>query len=472
MRVVIIGGGPGGYEAALVGAQLGGEVTLIEDRGLGGSAVLTDVVPSKSLIAVSGVMSRARKSNEMGLVYEAADSRGKPLVKVDLMKVNASVKALAKAQSDDIRHRLERDGITLIEGRGRLNGPHEVIAETATGEVRLPADYILVSVGTRPRTLPDAQPDGERILTWAQLYDIDEIPERLIVVGSGVTGTEFANAYDALGVPITLVSSQPQVLPGQDPDATKVLQALFHERGMDLVLGSRAVRAHREGNGVVVTLEDGREVLGSHVLMAVGSIPNTHDIGLTEAGVILKPSGHINVDRVSRSSAQGVYAAGDCTGVFPLASVAAMQGRIAMWHALGDAVEPFNRAEVSSNIFTNPEIATVGVTQDDIDSGRVRGIGVTLPLASNPRAKMLGFKDGFVKLFCRPSTGNIIGGVIVAPRASELIHSIAIAVAEQINVDDFAHDFTVYPSLSGSIAEAARRLHGHSIELLNQQITL
>ncbi len=422
-------------------------------------------------------MSRARKSNEMGLVYEAADSRGKPLVKVDLMKVNASVKALAKAQSDDIRHRLERDGITLIEGgRGRLNGPHEVIAETATGgEVRLPADYILVSVGTRPRTLPDAQPDGgERILTWAQLYDIDEIPERLIVVGSGVTGTEFANAYDALGVPITLVSSQPQVLPGQDPDATKVLQALFHERGMDLVLGSRAVRAHREGNGgVVVTLEDGREVLGSHVLMAVGSIPNTHDIGLTEAG------GHPQAERTHQCR----------PGLAQLRPGGVRRRRLhrgcsrwPRWRRCRAGSRCGTPWATRSNRSTGPRSPRTssptprsprsGVTQDDIDSGRVRGIGVTLPLASNPRAKMLGFKDGFVKLFCRPSTGNIIGGVIVAPRASELIHSIAIAVAEQINVDDFAHDFTVYPSLSGSIAEAARRLHGHSIELLNQQITL
>jgi dihydrolipoamide dehydrogenase len=189
-------------------------------------------------------------------------------------------------------------------------------------------------------------------------------------------------------------------------------------------------------------------------------------MGLEEAGVTLDKGGFIGVDRVSRTSARGVYAAGDCTGVLMLASVAAMQGRIAMWHALGDAVAPLDLKSVSSNVFTAPEIATVGATQSQLDSGAVRAISVMLPLKGNARAKMQGIHEGFVKLFCLPATGIIVGGVVVAPRASELIHAVAVAVAERITVDQFSHDFTVYPSLSGSLAEAARRLHGHSVEQL------
>jgi pyruvate/2-oxoglutarate dehydrogenase complex dihydrolipoamide dehydrogenase (E3) component len=224
---------------------------------------------------------------------------------------------------------------------------------------------------------------------------------------------------------------------------------------------SRAEAVTRSGDEVTVRLTDGREVTGSHCLLAVGSVPNTSGIGLEEAGVELGPGGFITVDRVSRTSARGIYAAGDCTGVLMLASVAAMQGRIAMWHSLGDAVAPLDLVNVSSNVFTAPEIATVGVTQKQVDVGEVPASSVTLPLRGNARAKMQGNRDGFVKLFCRPATGIVVGGVVVSPRASELIYPISIAVAERLTVDQVAGAFTVYPSLTGSLAEAARRLHGN-----------
>ncbi len=466
-RVVIVGGGPGGYEAALVAAQLGGEVTLIDSDGLGGSAVLTDCVPSKTLIATAEVMSEVMGSAELGLRFgPTGQGTIESNVHVDLEAVNSRVRALAERQSIDIAARVSAEGVRLVSGRGRLDGSERVIAATADGEESFDAEVLLLSTGAHPRILPAAQPDGERILTWTELYNLTDLPERLIVVGSGVTGAEFASAYDALGSDVVLVSSRERVLPGEDADAAQVLEDVFTRRGMTVMSRSRAEAVTRDKDSVTVRLTDGRTVSGSHCLLAVGSIPNTADLGLAEAGVTLSGGGFITVDRVSRTSARGVYAAGDCTGVLMLASVAAMQGRIAMWHALGDAVAPLDLKSVSSNVFTSPEIATVGASQNQVDSGAVRAIGVSLPLATNPRAKMQGIHDGFVKLFCLPSTGIIVGGVVVAPRASELIHSISIAVSEQIDVDQFSHDFTVYPSLSGSIAEAARRLHGHSTDQL------
>ncbi len=461
-RVVILGGGPGGYEAALVGKQLGGDVVLIERDGLGGAAVLTDCVPSKTLIATAEVMTAIQTSSELGLrIWETGeDDTIASSVHVDLDAVNRRVLALANAQSSDITTKLVSEGIRVIRGTGRLLSTEKVLASSpGCDDEELDADIILIATGTTPRELDTAQCDGERILNWKQVYNLTELPERLIVVGSGVTGAEFASAYDALGSDVVLVSSRDQVLPGQDNDAARVLQDVFERRGMEIMSRTRAVAARREGDGVVVTLEDGREVVGSHCLMAVGAIPNTTGIGLEEAGIAVSPSGHIVVDKVSRTSARGVYAAGDCTGVFALASVAAMQGRIAMWHSLGDAVAPLDLRTVSSNVFTAPEIATVGVTQGEVDAGEVKVATVMLPLGSNARAKMQGLRDGFVKLFCLPTTGIIVGGVVVSPHASELIHSISIAVSEKITVDSFSHDFTVYPSLSGSVAEAARRLH-------------
>jgi pyruvate/2-oxoglutarate dehydrogenase complex dihydrolipoamide dehydrogenase (E3) component len=466
-RVVIVGGGPGGYEAALVGSQLGGDVTLIDTDGLGGSAVLTDCVPSKTLIATAEVMSEVQGAAELGVRFGASgETSAEALVSVDLAAVNRRVLGLARQQSEDIVERLEKEGVRIVIGRGRLDGTDRVIAETAEGEESFPADFALISTGARPRILPEAVPDGERILTWTQVYGLTELPERLIVVGSGVTGAEFASAYGLLGSVVTLVSSRDRVLPGEDADAAQVLEDVWAKRGLEVLSKSRAQSVVRHGDEVVVTLTDGRTVTGSHCLLAVGSIPNTADMGLTEAGVTLDKGGFVEVDRVSRTSARGVYAAGDCTGVLMLASVAAMQGRIAMWHSLGDAVSPLDLKSVSSNVFTTPEIATVGASQSQVDSGAVRAMSATLPLKGNARAKMQGIHEGFVKLFCLPATGIIVGGVVVSPRASELIHPVAVAVAERITVDQFAHDFTVYPSLSGSLAEVARRLHGHSVDQL------
>jgi dihydrolipoamide dehydrogenase len=374
--------------------------------------------------------------------------------------VNVRVKQLAADQSADIGRRLTRDGVTLIRGRGSLAGPDRVLVTTpGGGEEMLRADAVLLATGAAPRTLPTAQPDGERILTWEQVYDLTEAPTELIVVGSGVTGAEFASAYLNLGIPVTLVSSRDRVLPGEDADASKVLEDVLTRRGMNVLSRSRMESVTRDGDVVTVTLTDGRTVQGSHCILALGSVPNTDDMGLEEAGVILKDGGFVNVDRVSRTSARGVYAAGDCTGVLMLASVAAMQGRIAMWHFLGDTVHPLDLKKVSSNVFTAPEIATVGWSQQALDAGEIQAEVVTLPLSGNPRAKMQGVRDGFVKLLCRPGTGIIVGGVIVGPRASELIHPVSIAVAESLTTDQLAQAFTVYPSMSGSIAEAARRLH-------------
>jgi dihydrolipoamide dehydrogenase len=461
-RVAILGGGPGGYEAALVGRQLGGDVTLVDTDGLGGSAVLTDCVPSKTLIATADVMTEVNGSAELGL----RTGTDKPGVTVDLAAVNARVLDLARRQSEDIASRLAEQDIEVIAGRARLDGPDRVVAETADGERRIDADVVLVATGAHPRVLPDAVPDGERILTWTQVYALTELPERLIVVGSGVTGAEFASAYDALGAEVVLVSSRDRVLPGEDADAAQVLEDVFARRGLTVMGRSRAQSVTRNGDSVTVTLTDGREVSGSHCLLAVGSVPNTADLGLVEAGVRLDRGGFIEVDRVSRTSARGLYAAGDCTGLLMLASVAAMQGRIAMWHALGDRVEPLDLKIVSSNVFTAPEIATVGMSQDQADVAVPKVATVKLPLAGNARAKMQGIHEGFVKVFCLPVTGIVVGGVVVAPRASELIFPLAIAVAQRLTVDNLAASFTVYPSITGSLAEAARRLHLHGQDLV------
>ena len=499
-RVAIIGGGPGGYEAALVAAQLGADVTVVERDGPGGACVLTDCVPSKSLIATSGMMAGLDRATSLGIRLGlpgpgAWNSGGPPalngepgrvqagrrepdraepgatepgvtepgatepgwravMATVDAPRLYSRVKGLARAQSADVAGRLAAEGVEVITGGARLAGPRTV----AVGDREISADVVLIATGAQPRVLPGAVPDGERLLTCRQLYDLDELPAELVVVGSGVTGAEFASAYQALGSQVTLVSSRDRVLPHEDADAAVVVEDVFRRRGMTVLGRSRAAAARRTRDGVVVTLADGRTVRGSHCLLTVGMEPCTSGIGLEAAGIALDDRGFVPVDKVSRTSVHGVYAAGDCTGVWMLASVAAMQGRIAMWHALGEAVHPIRLSHVAATIFTEPEIATVGLSEQAVTEGEPGVMIVKLPLATNARAKMQGFRDGFIKLFARAGSGMVLGGVVVAPRASELIFGVSLAVEQALTVDQMAQTFTVYPSLSGSLAEAARRL--------------
>ena len=460
-RIVIIGGGPGGYEAAKAGRQLGAEVVLIEENGIGGNAVLTDVVPSKTLIATAEAAQRVSVAKTLGVNFSLDGKKIAPKVEIDFSVMNKRLLSLAKNQSEDMLTTLKKEGVKIISGRGWLDGNHHVMVQPTVGgePERIEAKTIILAMGAYPRELEDSMPDGKRILNWKQLYNLKELPEHMIVVGSGVTGAEFASAYLYLGSKVTLISSRDKVLPGSDEDAADLIEDVFKRRGMQIMNKSRAQKVENTGSGVKVTLEDGRVIEGSHALMAVGAIPNTAGLGLEEAGVRLNESGHVIVNKVARTSRANVYAVGDCSTALPLASVSAMMGRTAVYHTMGDVSSPTRLRNVASNVFTAPEIASVGWSQSEIEQGLVRGEIEKVMLETNPRAKMQGIREGFIKLYASIGSGTVIGGVVVAPRASDLIYPIAMAIENRLTVDQLARTYTVYPSLSGSIAEAASALH-------------
>ena len=357
-RIVIIGGGPAGYEAALVAAATDPgtpRVTLVDADGIGGACVLWDCVPSKTFIASTGIRTELREAPHLGFDIDAEDA------KISLPQIHQRVKRLAAAQSSDVTAQLRSAGVEVIAGRGELidstpgMAHHRIKVTAADGATsERDADVVLIATGATPRVLPSARPDGERILTWRHLYDLKALPEHLIVVGSGVTGAEFVHAYTELGVRVTVVASRDRVLPHEDSDAAQVLEDSFSERGVTLVKNARAGSVSRTETGVLVTMTDGRTVEGSHALMTVGSVPNTAGLGLERVGIELADGDYLPVDRVSRTPVAGIYAAGDCTGLLPLASVAAMQGRIAMYHALGEAVSPIRLRTVAATVFTRP----------------------------------------------------------------------------------------------------------------------
>lgn len=452
--IVIIGGGPAGYEAALVACDLGADVTIVSNEGLGGNCVLWDCVPSKALI----VAAEARATLQVAVQIGSATTAGAAEA-VDYGKLARHVLNLGVEQSRDIEKRVSASQVAIVLGLGSVTGEHEVSVALPDGTIRqLQADYVLVATGSRPRVLPFFTPDNERVLVGSQVYNITELPEHLIVVGSGATGAEFAHAYQHLGSKVTLVSSRDRILPTEDPDAAEVIERVFERRGMTIVRESRAVACSRDDASVTITLDSGEAIVGSHVLFTVGQMPAAAGLGLEPFGVINDGGGCVTVDAVGRTSCPWIYAAGDVTGRMMLASVAAMQGRTAMWHALGEAVQPIRWDAVAATVFTGPEVATVGMSVRDAEANGLPVATARLDFKANPRAKMIDALDGFVKVHAMVGSGTVLGGVIVSRRASELIQPLALAVQHRLTVSQLAQTITVYPSMTGSVAEAARML--------------
>jgi dihydrolipoamide dehydrogenase len=459
MRVVIVGGGPGGYEAALVAAELGAEVTVVSDEGLGGACVLWDCVPSKTLLSSAQTFNTLETAPSLGVHFEGMGGLEVPRYEVDLPTIMARVHNLALAQSEDISKQVLADGARVVLGRARVVGPHTVEVRQADGRVeRLEGDAILVATGSAPRRMDTAPTDGEVILSSQDVYKLRKVPEHLVVVGAGATGAEYATAFLRFGAQVTFVVSRDRILPTEDHDAAMVIEDVFERRGLRSVKNARAAKVERVGDRGVVHLEDGRTVEGSHVLLTIGQVPRTSGLGLEELGIRTDEHGAVVVDGVSRTSVPSIYAAGDVTAKQMLASVAATQGRIAMYHLLGQAVAPLRWDAVAATIFTDPQIATVGLSeQRAAETGIVVEVD-TLPLAGNSRAKMSNRPDGFVKLLARPGSGTIAGGAVVASYASDLIAPISEACFNRLTASQLTQAFQTYPSFAGSIQECARRL--------------
>ncbi len=450
MRFVIIGGGPAGVQAATHGARLGAEVTLVERDILGGSANLWDCIPSKAMIATGGVMSVARRASRMGITDLHPG--------VDLDVIRRRLAAIEHHLTTSLSDLLSSQGVRVVEGFARMKGPHEVVAETADGIEELAADAVLLSTGSRPRVPTWAEPDGERILTTRQAYPPPELPEHLVVVGSGVTGVEFVHMFRSFGAKVTLIVSRQQVLPYKDTEAAAALEEDFLRSGVVLFKGARAEAVERHDHGVTVRCDDGRLAHGSHALLAIGAVPNSEGLGLDEAGVEVNAEGYVPVNHHCQSNVGHIYAAGDLSGKLPLASVASTQGRKVAEHVMGLHTRQHRHLDydkAASAVFTEPEIADVGLPEAEAFA-LGRKLRVTkVPFAANARALIDGDPRGFVKILSDPATGVVLGGSIVGRGASELISVIALAVAADLKVSDIVESLLVHPALAEALADAA-----------------
>lgn len=450
LRFVIIGGGPAGTQAATYAARLGADVTLIERDVVGGAAHLWDCVPSKAMIATGGTLDSFSSAGGMGLATNGSS--------VDLPALRARITEITERLAQSGRNLLESQRVELVRGTGRMVDAHTVVATTDAGERTFDADAILVATGSRPR-IPDwASPDGDRVLITRDAYPPKEMPEHLVVVGSGVTGVEFVHMFSSFGAEVTLIVSRQQVLPSKDPEVAAVLEDDFLRRGVRLYKGARAIGIDRTDDGVVVRCDDGRTASGSHALLAIGSMPNVEDVGFEAAGVEMDGPWVKTLDHHLRTNVSHIYVAGDLAGKLPLSSVASMQGRKIAEHVMGLHKIDHRHLDydkAASAIFTDPEIADVGLAEADAFA-MGRKVRVTkVPFASSAKALINNDARGFVKIISDPATGVILGGSIVGRQAAELIAVLAVAVTNGLRVSDIAECIFVHPALSEALTDAA-----------------
>ncbi len=446
---MIIGGGPAGNTAATVAATLGADVVLVESEIVGGAAHLLDCIPSKAMIATGGELADLRRAHTMGL--RATGS-------LDVDALRTWVAAIESRLRTSINELLESQGVRLVLGRARFVDSHTIAVDGESGTEEITGDVFVVATGSRPR-VPDWAPlDGTRVLTTREAYPPPEIPTHLCVIGSGVTGVEFTHMFSALGSEVTLVVSRQQVLPRKDPEVAAVLEDEFLGRGVHLLKGARATAITPGEGGVRVDCNDGRRVDASHVILAIGSLPNTEGLDLENAGVTTDDGGFITINHNCLTSAAHVYAAGDVSGKLPLSSVAAMQGRKIAEHLMGLHAREHRHLDyekAASAIFTDPEIADVGLAEADAFAAG-RKIRVTkVPFATNPKALINGDPRGFVKIISDPATGVVLGGSIVGRGAAELVSVIAVAVTNNLKVVDIVDSLLVHPAMAESLADAS-----------------
>ncbi len=451
-RFLIIGAGPAGNTAATYAARLGAKVTMVERDLVGGAAHLWDCIPSKTMIATGGAISFADRINGMGL--------SQTITSVDVGALTERIEDIKDKMRDNKTQILESQGVRIVRGSGRFTGPHTAEVDGVDGAETIEFDAALVSTGSRPR-IPDwCEPDGDRVLTTRDCYPPKVFPESVTVIGSGVTGVEFVHMFSSFGARVTLVVSRQQVLPGKDPEVAAVLEAEFMRRGVKLVMGARAEAIERseDGEEVIVVCDDGRRVRSTHAVLAIGSVPNTADIGLDAAGVDVDDGGYVPINHHCVTNVPHIYAAGDISGKLPLSSVASVQGRKIAEHAMGLHTREHRHLDydtAASAIFTEPEIADVGLAEAEAFSSG-RKIRVTkVPFSATAKAMINNDTRGFVKIISDPNTGVVLGGSIVGRHAAELISVIAVAVTAHLTVTDLVESILVHPALSEALAEAA-----------------
>lgn len=458
MRIIILGGGPAGYVGALKAAQLGAEVTVIEDTEVGGTCLNRGCIPTKTLIASAEVLNKVKNSSEYGLELNGS-------VSPNIQKIIDRKNKVVSIQVKGIRSLFKSWGVSLIEGKGILISPEKVEVEKNDGSREIiNADRIIIATGSRPAQIPTFPFDGERILSSDDALNIREIPKSLLIVGAGVIGCEFACIFSEFGTEITMVEMLPRAVSTEDLEVSELLERELKKKKIKLITGVSVTRVEGSRDGMHAYLSDGKEIVTEKILVSIGRALNSENIGLEAVGIHKGPRGEIVVNERMETNISGIYAAGDVTGGILLAHVASREGIVAAVNACGRDAK-MDYSVVPAAIFTSPEIASVGLREQqasekgiNIKTGhfQFRGLG---------KAHAMGEISGFVKVIASAEDDRVLGAHIIGPHASDLIHEVAVAMRAGLKVKDIANTIHAHPTLAEGTMEASEDVHGEAIHV-------
>ncbi len=460
-NIAVIGAGPGGYEAAIRGAQLGAKVYLIEYREVGGTCLNRGCIPTKTYFRNAEIMHTLKKSNEYGIHVENYRLDGKALKERKEKVVNQLVKGIKQLLSS-------YKNIEFIRGKGRLKDNKTVVVDLNDGNSReIQVDNIVIATGSKAVMTETKGVDLEGVITSDDILELEEIPETLIVIGGGVIGLEFASIYQELGSHVILLASR--ILKNIDKEITRRLPTFFKKNGMEVYVDIRAKEIVKEGNKLRVIAkyknkDEEREVVGDKVLIASGRGPVTEGLNLDEVGIEYDSKG-IKVDENFETTVKGIYAIGDVNNVgIQLAHVASNQGIYVMERIMG--LEPDINFDIIPNcVFSFPEVAYVGLTEEEIEKSKIDYNVSKFMFAANGKALSLGETEGFVKVFSSKDDNKILGVTIVGPHANDLIHEGALAIANGLDVNSIARTIHAHPTLSEAFMEAVHGLENKAIHI-------
>ncbi|MFZ3170369.1 MAG: dihydrolipoyl dehydrogenase [Carboxydocellales bacterium] len=457
-QLIILGGGPGGYVAAIRAAQLGAQVTVVEKDTLGGTCLNRGCIPTKALAASAEYLAKLKHADEFGIKLEGYS--------INLAQMlERKNKVVAKLVSG-IHLLFKKHKIQLITGAGRLISPTLVeIAKADGSKQTITGDAIILATGSEPATIAALGYDGEKVYSSNEALQLKEIPQRLLIIGGGVIGCEFACIFHELGAQVTIVEVLPSILPLQDQDVTRLMQSLFKRRGIDIKTKAQVREVHKtEEQVVVVVLENGEELTADQVLISIGRRLNTQNLGLAEAGIKLGERGEVLVNEQLQTNLPHIYAIGDITNKIQLAHVASFQGIVAVEHIMGKP-SLINYGVIPNCVYTIPEVAGVGITTQAAKEQGLEVATAKFPFIANGKAMAMGEAEGFVKMLAEPQTGKILGVHIVGPRATDLIAEAALAMEQGLTVEQLAGTVHAHPTLAEALMEAAEAITGKAINI-------
>lgn len=458
--VVVIGGGPGGYVAAIRGAQLGAKVALVEKDKIGGTCLNRGCIPTKALYYSAKALNAVKRAADFGVNVKG--------VEFDLVKAVSRKNDIVKKLVGGVEQLLKGNGVEVLRGDGFVESAGRVRVTKTDGTAEaVGAKNIIVATGSEPARIPAFNIDGKNVLTSTEMLDLQEVPKSLLIIGGGVMGCEFATLYASFGSSITIVEMLPNILTTEDKAVSRVILKRFKETGVNVLteVGVESVEV-KEG-GVKTRLKDGREFITEKVLVSIGRSFNSKSIGIEAVGAATE-RGAITVNEKMETSVKGVYAIGDVTGKMLLAHVASAQGIVAVTNALGKNAE-MDYSCIPSGIFTDPEIASVGLREKEAEA---KGIAVSIgrfPYAASGKALGMAETDGFVQILADPSTDKVLGCSIVGAHATDLLGEVTLAVKTGVKAKDLAETVHAHPTLPEIIMEAAEDVHGTAIHKIGRR---